>query len=120
MGALLLRVLSVSAGCSAVVDPLLLAAPRLCKKIAARSFYLLFLLLALRLMLPAEGYSGAELPLVLRHELTHIRRWDVAYKLALSLACAVSWFNPLVWLMDRAARRNLELRCDDDVGPQPE
>jgi len=250
-GALFLRVLTVSAGCSAVLAPLLLCARWLRQKIAARSFYVLFLLLALRLVLPVElrlpvpavelpapdltvpvpaapvpapsptvrpdldlpvvqapaaprpvkqvpvhhilgvawavgalscavfsagscllarkkllgrswpavedesallehlrqelgvrrpvslrrsgaapgplalglfrpvivlpGDGGPAEELVLRHELTHIRRWDVAYKLVLSLACWVNWFNPLVWLMDRAAGRNLELCCDDEV-----
>lgn len=254
LDALFLRVLSVSAGCSAALAPLLLLTPRIQKRVAARSLYVLFLLLALRLMLPLEvklpapavtvpapdftvsvpvreprpvasapaaepnlqspavqtnpavtaapavrpvpvlyifaavwaagaaacalwsvaRYAavrrrllknsvsamerdiqlldrlrrelgikrtvslrvsiaassplalglfrpmillpGREAPeLVLRHELTHIRRWDIAYKLALSLACWVNWFNPLVWLMDRAAGRNLELCCDDEA-----
>ena len=259
--ALLLRVLTVSAGCSAVLVPVLLLAPRLQRRVAARSFYVVFLLLALRLAVPVEiplpapavrlsvpdytvavpaprpaavegqpapvGTPAASLPvqaapvekpadpapavrevpvtailgmvwaagalgcalwaagsfllarrrllsgarpagaeetalldalrrelgvrrpvrlcrsalspgplalgllcpvivlpagsgaqgleLILRHELTHIRRWDVAYKLVLSLACAVNWFNPLVWRMDRAAGRSLELCCDDEV-----
>ena len=54
LGALFLRVLTVSAGCSAVLAPLLLCSRRLREKIAARSFYVLFLLLALRLLLPVE------------------------------------------------------------------
>lgn len=259
IGALFLRVLTVSAGCSAVLVPLLLLAPRIRKRIAARSFYVLFLLLALRLaapveftvpkpvvtvpapeytvsvpaparpapaqvqtpaqtggtapavqaapvqtpapaarevpvtailglvwaagiagcvlwavgsyllarrkllggsapageeenalleklrgelgvkrpvrlrrseraggplalglfrpvvVLPQRSCRGEELEFILRHELTHVRRWDVAYKMALSLACAVNWFNPFVWLMSRAAGRNLELCCDDAV-----
>lgn len=66
-------------------------------------------------VLPASGCGPEELELILRHELTHIRRWDVAYKMVLSLACAVNWFNPFVWLMSQAAGRNLELCCDDEV-----
>lgn len=244
LGALFLRVCTVSAGCSVVLALLLALLPKLREKIAARSLYILFLVLALRLLLPVEVrlpapavtvpapdytlsvpvprpemdegqvqpvldpvvspepapvrkipvlhmlalvwalgaagcvlcsaggfllarrgllkgsvpvdvdleplrrelgvrrpvrlvYSAAALcplalgllrpvivlptgqsqvdELVLRHELTHIRRWDVAYKLVLSLACWVNWFNPLVWLMDKAAGRNLELCCDDEV-----
>lgn len=243
LGALFLRVCTVSAGCSVVLALLLALLPKLREKIAARSLYVLFLVLALRLLLPVElklpapavtvpvpdytvsvplprpapaapqvqpvlepvespepaparkipvlhvlglawalGAAGCALfsvggfllaqrrllrgsvpadadldalrrefgirrpvrlvysaaapcplalgllrpvivlpagqlvdELVLRHELTHIRRWDVAYKLVLSLACWVNWFNPLVWLMDRAARRNLELCCDSAV-----
>lgn len=244
LGALFLRVCTVSAGCSVVLALLLALLPKLREKIAARSLYVLFLVLALRLLLPVEvrlpapavtvpapdytlsvpaprpepnagqvqpvldpvespdsapaqkipvlhmlaliwalGAAGCVLysaggfllarhgllkgsvpadvdlealrrelgvrrpvrlvysaaapcplalgllrpvivlpagqpqvdELVLRHELTHIRRWDVAYKLVLSLACWLNWFNPLVWLMDKAAGRNLELCCDDEV-----
>ena len=67
------------------------------------------------IVLPPEDRGGEALRLVLLHELTHLRRRDVAYKAVLSLACAVHWFNPLVWLMSRAAGRNLELCCDDAV-----
>lgn len=54
LGAVFLRVLTLSAGCSAVLAPLLLLAPRIRKRVAARSFYILFLLLALRLAVPVE------------------------------------------------------------------
>lgn len=53
--------------------------------------------------------------LMLRHELTHLRRHDVACKLLFQLACILHWFNPLVWWMGREAGRNLELCCDEDV-----
>lgn len=124
LNALFLRVISISAGCTAVLIPLLLMMPRVQKRIAAGSFYVLFLLLAVQLAVPAplpqlKAAVTAEAPeadgLVLRHELIHIRCWDVAYKIALSLACAVHWFNPIVWWMDRAAGRNLELCCDNEA-----
>lgn len=67
------------------------------------------------ILLP-QGELGEEArAMVLRHELVHLRRNDVAYKLLLLLANAVHWFNPLVWWMSREAGRNLELCCDDDV-----
>ncbi len=36
---------------------------------------------------------------MLAHELTHIKRHDVAKKLLFTLACAVHWYNPAVWLL---------------------
>ena len=62
-------------------------------------------------VLPAE----ADQPLAVRHELIHIRRRDVAWKGFLLLACAVHWFNPLVWLMSRRADRDMEAGCDELV-----
>lgn len=64
------------------------------------------------LLLP-EGQEVDEV--VLYHELTHLKRLDLAYKALLVAACWLHWFNPLVWWMSRAASENLELCCDDDV-----
>lgn len=62
-------------------------------------------------LLPGSG--GAEG--ALRHELCHIRRRDLWYKLLLLWVTALHWFNPLVWWMSKVAGRNLEFCCDDDV-----
>lgn len=51
---LLLRVITLSAACSAVLLPLLLLARRIRHRYAARTLYVLFLLLALRLVLPVQ------------------------------------------------------------------
>ena len=64
------------------------------------------------LLLP-EGQEVDEV--VLCHELTHLKRLDLAYKALLVAACWLHWFNPLVWWMSRAASENLELCCDNDV-----
>lgn len=56
-----------------------------------------------------------DLPLILRHELCHLRRHDLWYKALFLLICSVHWFNPLVWRLSRAAGRNLELCCDEAV-----
>lgn len=72
-------------------------------------------LLRPRLMLPTEDIGERELAFVLRHELTHHRRHDLWYKLALLLANGMHWFNPLIFLLRREAERDLELTCDDAV-----
>jgi len=68
-----------------------------------------------RLLLPEEGYGPQELGFILRHELTHYRRRDLWYKLALLAANAVHWFNPLAYLLRREAGADLELTCDEAV-----
>ena len=63
------------------------------------------------LLLPRETVSDG----VLRHELIHTRRRDLWYKLLLLLSRSLHWFNPLVWIMLRAAEGDMERACDDDV-----
>ena len=64
------------------------------------------------LILPQEEWDATELYYVLRHEMTHLKRRDAAYKAVLLLANAVHWFNPLVWLMRIRAYQDLEISCD--------
>lgn len=72
-------------------------------------------LLRPRLLLPTEEFGEMELAFILRHELTHCRRHDLWYKLALLAANGLHWFNPLIYLLRREAERDLELTCDDAV-----
>ena len=66
------------------------------------------------ILLP-ESLPQGSLEAALDHELTHLKRKDTGYMLFLTLARCFHWFNPLVWLMVRAARRDMELCCDDDL-----
>lgn len=52
---------------------------------------------------------------VLEHEFVHIRRFDIVTKFLLIIAVCVHWFNPLVWVMDILANRDIELSCDEKV-----
>lgn len=51
----------------------------------------------------------------LRHELTHYRRRDIAYKWLVVLATSLHWFNPLVYWMRRQISLDCELSCDEAV-----
>lgn len=52
---------------------------------------------------------------ILTHEYAHIRHFDTLFKLILTAAVCVHWFNPLVWLMFILANRDIELSCDETV-----
>ncbi len=54
-------------------------------------------------------------PLAVRHELTHLRRGDLDERHKLFWACALYWFDPLVWYMARVAGRDMEAACDAQV-----
>ena len=43
------------------------------------------------------------------------RRRDLWSKALLLWVCALHWFNPLVWLLRRAAERDMEIACDAAV-----
>ena len=46
------------------------------------------------------------------HELMHYRRRDYLVCLLISLLRAVYWFNPVVWIMPRILRLDMESACD--------
>lgn len=59
--------------------------------------------------------SRDESDLVLRHELTHIRRGDLLLHAAMCLLLAMHWFNPVLWLAFFRIRQDREAACDADV-----
>ncbi|MGH7552920.1 MAG: M56 family metallopeptidase, partial [Longimicrobiales bacterium] len=52
---------------------------------------------------------------VLMHELAHVRRLDVLTQAVARVACAMFWFNPLVWLAASRMHAESERACDDWV-----
>ncbi len=69
------------------------------------------------ILLPSQvdWIGNDDLKYVLTHEYVHIRRFDGAFKLALTAALCVHWFDPMVWLMYFLANRDIELSCDEAV-----
>lgn len=59
--------------------------------------------------------SKEEMPLVLLHELCHLKHRDNLFGLLRLFTCVIHWFNPLVWLYAAMSRTDMELRCDDSV-----
>jgi len=52
---------------------------------------------------------------VFLHELGHIRRWDGLLAAGARVACALFWFHPLAWWLERSARDDAERACDQLV-----
>ncbi len=67
------------------------------------------------LLLPEGTAADAGLPLMLAHELMHLRRRDIPKKMLLLAANTLHWPNPAVWLLLRRAQRDIELACDEAV-----
>ncbi|HUF63773.1 MAG TPA: M56 family metallopeptidase, partial [Verrucomicrobiales bacterium] len=70
-----------------------------------------------RLLLPEESREWTEdrRRVVMLHELAHARRWDYLTNLTTQFACALYWFNPLVWIAARQMIAERERACDDIV-----
>jgi TonB family protein len=59
---------------------------------------------------PAAGQTNAIL-----HEIAHIKRFDFLASLLGRICLSLYWFQPLVWLAQRALIREAENACDDRV-----
>ncbi|MBR1456358.1 MAG: right-handed parallel beta-helix repeat-containing protein, partial [Oscillospiraceae bacterium] len=67
------------------------------------------------LLLPDRAYSEAMLRGILRHELTHYRRGDIAFKWFAVLVTVIHWFNPITRLFRTELDRACELACDEKL-----
>src|SRR5205823_6113940 len=65
-------------------------------------------------LLPDEAleWTHAQRRLVLLHELGHFRRGDLWAHALGQIACAVHWFNPFVWMLQRHLAIEREFACD--------
>ena len=62
-----------------------------------------------------RGRAPRELEPILAHELLHVRRGDLWIGLLQTIAQALWWFHPLVWLANRLTSRAAEACCDEEV-----
>lgn len=62
-----------------------------------------------------SGFSSDELETILRHELAHIKRHDYLVNLFLVMLETLFFFNPIVLMLVRDLRREMEYVCDDEV-----
>jgi beta-lactamase regulating signal transducer with metallopeptidase domain len=69
------------------------------------------------LLLPTSGdtWSESSRRAALLHELAHVERRDALSTLVARLACALYWYNPLVWIAAGRIRSLQERACDDAV-----
>ena len=66
-----------------------------------------------KIVLPRREYDEELLLNILRHELTHYRRFDTLYKWVATTVLSLHWFNPIAWFMRREFNRACELSCDE-------
>ena len=61
------------------------------------------------------GLSETEHSYIVKHEETHIKRYDHIIKFTFFIATSIHWFNPLVWLAFHLMTKDMELCCDEKV-----
>ena len=64
---------------------------------------------------PKAVAASGEAEAIIAHELAHVARLDWAKLLGARVACAVFWFNPLVWMLARESHQLREEAADDAV-----
>jgi peptidyl-prolyl cis-trans isomerase SurA len=62
-----------------------------------------------------DAFTHAEAELVLRHELMHLKRWDLPFNALFCLLQALHWFNPVLWFASARLRQDRESACDSQV-----
>ncbi|MEG6523317.1 M56 family metallopeptidase [Desulfotomaculum sp. 1211_IL3151] len=61
------------------------------------------------------GLSETEKRFIVKHEQTHIRRFDYIIKPVAFLVLCIHWFNPLAWISFVLMSRDMEMSCDEQV-----
>lgn len=68
-----------------------------------------------RILLPRQDYTEQELRYILLHEETHFAHHDQLIKMLMQILCCIFWWNPFVYLLQKAVSQMLEIRCDREV-----
>lgn len=59
--------------------------------------------------------SENELDYIVKHEQTHIKRYDYIIKLIAFTSLMIHWFNPLMWISYFLMSKDMEMSCDESV-----
>lgn len=68
-----------------------------------------------RIYLHKEQHPDSELQAIFKHESVHVEGLHSVDMIVFEVIMVVCWYNPLVWLMRRAVRQNLEFLTDQQV-----
>ena len=59
--------------------------------------------------------SENEFAYIIKHEETHIKRFDYIIKPVAFLALIIHWFNPIIWVSYYLMAKDMEMSCDESV-----
>ncbi|MFA7673424.1 MAG: M56 family metallopeptidase [Clostridia bacterium] len=67
-----------------------------------------------RIIIPAD-LSDNQTDHIIKHEQTHLKRFDHIIKLFAYAALVIHWFNPVIWFAYFLMVRDMEMSCDESV-----
>lgn len=67
------------------------------------------------IILPEAPMPSGSLSYVFKHELTHLKHWDIWYKWLVQLMVCVHWFNPLAYKISKQINSLCEFACDESI-----
>lgn len=73
-----------------------------------------------KIVIPEDTKDKNSLSLMLRHELIHLKSYDVFFKMLLNLIQKIHWFNPIIYIFSKKFFDMSELVCDERVIEQIE
>lgn len=67
------------------------------------------------IILPTIEMSDSSIRFILRHELIHIKHWDILLKLICLLMKIIHWYNPIAQFIYYEVNMLIEFSCDEEV-----
>lgn len=67
------------------------------------------------IIIPDLYFNETQLKNILLHELTHLRRFDIAVKWLTMIITSLHWFNPAMYFIKKEINHACELACDEAV-----
>ena len=66
----------------------------------------------------SDSLSRDEIRFILMHEITHVRRNDIPFKLLIEILNCFHWFNPFFYFMKHRLDMWIEISCDESVNEE--
>lgn len=66
-------------------------------------------------IIPDDKNDCIDMAQIFDHELTHLKRHDLVYKLLIQAALCLHWFNPVIYMTAKKISSLCELSCDEAV-----
>lgn len=67
------------------------------------------------IILCGRDVESREAELLIRHEMVHIKCWDILWKVLIQFVRFLHWWNPVRWLLFKDFERVSEWACDETV-----